>query len=85
MFSNHLKLIESSPNSIYFSHLKLLFLRLACTLSPLLYKCSVSVLKYYHNTFHPWCEGGLQLADIGTNNVSEPDLTPIMKYIMVRI
>ena len=30
-----------------------------------------------------WCEGGLQLADIGTNNVSEPDLTPIMKYIMV--
>ena len=32
-----------------------------------------------------WCEVGLQLADIGTNNVSEPDLTPIMKYIMVRI
>ena len=32
-----------------------------------------------------WCEGGLQLADIGTNNVSEPDLTPRMKYIMVRI
>ena len=32
-----------------------------------------------------WCEGGLQLADIGTNNVSEPDLTPIMKYIMVRL
>ena len=30
-----------------------------------------------------WCEGGLQLADIGTKNVSEPDLTPIMKYIMV--
>ena len=23
-----------------------------------------------------WCEGGLQLADIGTKNVSEPDLTP---------
>ena len=22
-----------------------------------------------------WCEGGLQLADIGTKNVSEPDLT----------
>ena len=21
-----------------------------------------------------WCEGGLQLADIGTKNVSEPDL-----------
>ena len=31
------------------------------------------------------CEGGLQLADIGTNNVSEPDLTPRMKYIMVRL
>ena len=30
-----------------------------------------------------WCEGGLQLSDIGTNNVSEPDLTPRMKYIMV--
>ena len=32
-----------------------------------------------------WCEGGLQLADIGTKNVSEPDITPKMKYIMVRI
>ena len=32
-----------------------------------------------------WCEGGLQLADIGTKNVSEPDLTPIMMYIMVRL
>ena len=32
-----------------------------------------------------WCEGGLQLADIGTKNVSEPDLTQIMKYIMVRL
>ena len=31
------------------------------------------------------CEGGLQLADIGTNNVSEPDLTTRMKYIMVRL
>ena len=30
-----------------------------------------------------WCEGGLKLADIGTNNVSESDLTPRMKYIMV--
>ena len=29
-----------------------------------------------------WCEGGLQLADIGTKNVSEPDLTPRMKYIL---
>ena len=32
-----------------------------------------------------WCEGGLQLAYIGTKNVSEPDLTPIMKYILVRL
>ena len=32
-----------------------------------------------------WCEGGMQLADIGNNNVSEPDLTPRMKYIMVRL
>ena len=32
-----------------------------------------------------WCEGGLQLADIGTKNVSEPDLTSSMKYIMVRL
>ena len=26
-----------------------------------------------------WCEGSLQLADIGTKNVSEPDLTTSMK------
>ena len=32
-----------------------------------------------------WCEGGLQLADIGTKNVSEPDLTPRMKYIMLTL
>ena len=32
-----------------------------------------------------WCEGGLQLADIGTNNLSEPDLTLRMKYIMVML
>ena len=32
-----------------------------------------------------WCEVSLQLADIGTKNVSEPDLTPRMKYIMVRL
>ena len=32
-----------------------------------------------------WCEGGLQLADIGNKNASEPDLTPRMKYIMVRL
>ena len=30
-----------------------------------------------------WCEGGLQLVDIGTKNVSEPYLIPRMKYIMV--
>ena len=30
-----------------------------------------------------WYEGGIQLADIGTKNISEPDLTPRIKYIMV--
>ena len=32
-----------------------------------------------------WCEGGLRLEDIATNNVGEHDLTPRMKYIMVRL
>ena len=32
-----------------------------------------------------WCEGGLQFADIGIKNVSEPDQTPAIKYIMVRL
>ena len=32
-----------------------------------------------------WCEGGLQLADIDTKNVSGPELTPMMKYLMVRL
>ena len=32
-----------------------------------------------------WCEGGMKLADIATNNVGEPDLTPRIKYIMVRL
>ena len=32
-----------------------------------------------------WCEGGLQLAYIATNNVGKHDLTPRMKFIMVRI
>ena len=32
-----------------------------------------------------WSEVGLQLADIGTKNVNEPDLTTRMKYIMVRL
>ena len=30
-----------------------------------------------------WCERGIQLPDIVTKNLSEPDLTPRMKYIMV--
>ena len=32
-----------------------------------------------------WCEGVMQLADIGNKNLSEPSLTSIMKYIMVRL
>ena len=32
-----------------------------------------------------WCEGGLKLAYIATKNVGEHDLTPRMKYIMVRL
>ena len=32
-----------------------------------------------------WCEGGMQLADIAAKNVGEPYLTPIMKYVMVRL
>ena len=32
-----------------------------------------------------WCEGGIQLVDIGNKNISEPDLKPRMKYIMVRL
>ena len=32
-----------------------------------------------------WCEGGLQMADIVTKNVSETDITPRIKYIMVRL
>ena len=32
-----------------------------------------------------WCEWGMQLADIATNNVSENDLNPGMKYIMKKI
>ena len=32
-----------------------------------------------------WCEEGLKLADIATNNVGENDLNPGMKYIMVRL
>ena len=36
-----------------------------------------------HNT--EWCEGGLQLADIATNNVDDNDLNPRIIYIMVRL
>ena len=32
-----------------------------------------------------WCEGGLQLADIATKNVGEPDLTSRIKYIMLSL
>ena len=32
-----------------------------------------------------WCEGGLQLSYISTNNVGENDLNTIMKYIMVSL
>ena len=32
-----------------------------------------------------WCEGGLQLADIGAKNIGEPDLTPRMKYVILRL
>ena len=32
-----------------------------------------------------WCEGSLQLIDIATKNVGENNLTPIIKYIMVRL
>ena len=30
-----------------------------------------------------WCEVGMQLEDVGTKNISEPDLTPRMKFILV--
>ena len=30
-----------------------------------------------------WCEVGLHLAEISTNSVGDPDLTPRMNYIMV--
>ena len=32
-----------------------------------------------------WCEGGVKLAEIATKNVDDPNLTPKMKYIMVRL
>ena len=32
-----------------------------------------------------WCEGGLKLADIATNNVGENYSTPSMKYMLVRL
>ena len=32
-----------------------------------------------------WCEGGLQLSDIGTKNVREDELNPRLGYTMVRL
>ena len=32
-----------------------------------------------------WCERDMQLAYIANKNVSEPDLIPSMKYIIVRL
>ena len=32
-----------------------------------------------------WCEGGLQLADIANKDVGDNDLTPMIKYIMLRL
>ena len=32
-----------------------------------------------------WCGGGLELEDITAKNIGEHDLTPIMRYIMVRL
>ena len=32
-----------------------------------------------------WCEGGLQLADIGTRNVREDKLNNILGYAVVRL
>ena len=32
-----------------------------------------------------WCEGGLKFSYVATRNVGEHDLTPRMKYIMVRL
>ena len=32
-----------------------------------------------------WCERGLKLGDISTENVGDNDLNPRMRYIMVRI
>ena len=38
--------------------------------------------KFNMHNFY-WCEVGLQLADIGTKNVSEPDLTPRMMRMLI--
>ena len=40
--------------------------------------------KFNMHKFY-WCEGVQQLGNIITKNVSEPDITPRMKYIMVRL
>ena len=38
-----------------------------------------------HDAKLDFCEVGMQLEDISTNNVGEPDLTPRMKYIMLTL
>ena len=37
----------------------------------------------YHNKM--WCEGGLQLVDIGTKNVRGDELNPRLGYYVVRL
>ena len=32
-----------------------------------------------------WCEGGMQLAYIGTNNIREDELNTILGYSIVRL
>ena len=49
------KLIELSHQLNQSSHTEILLYILSCILSPLLYKCSASVVKSYRNIFHPWC------------------------------
>ena len=37
----------------------------------------------FHKTV--WCEGGMKLSDIGTNNVKEDELNHKLWYAMVRV
>ena len=45
------------------------------------------VRNFEKHNFHEtvWCEGYLQLADIGTKNVSENEFNPRLGYAMVRL